>query len=51
MEAPPEFPMFFGKSDVVDIDGQIVQALTDDANKPLKGGYVFKEIILIKQHQ
>jgi len=50
MEAHPEIPMCFGKKYVVDANGKILDYLTSVANKPLKGGYVFKEIILMDFH-
>lgn len=50
MEKHPEYPMCFGKLYIVDSAGQIIHNLTEMANKPLKGGQVFKEIILQELH-
>jgi alpha-1,3-rhamnosyltransferase len=50
MELHPEFPMCFGKKYVIDSNGKIQEYLTSLANKHLKGGRVFKEIILMEFH-
>lgn len=50
MERHPEYPMCFGKLYMVDATGQIIPKLTEMVNKPLKGGYVFKEVLLQELH-
>jgi hypothetical protein len=50
MEQNPEFPICFGKAYMVDFDGKILEYLTETINKPLKGGYIFKEILLQELH-
>lgn len=50
MEQNPEFPVCFGKAYMVDFDGKVLEYLTETINKPLKGGNIFKEIILQELH-
>lgn len=50
MEQNPEFAVCFGKVYMIDLEGNILPYLTETANKQLKGGYIFKEIILQEFH-
>ncbi|MDO3625930.1 glycosyltransferase family A protein [Mucilaginibacter sp. BT774] len=50
MEQNAEFPVCFGKVYMVDLDGNVIPYLTEAANKFLKGGYIFKEIIFQELH-
>ncbi|HEY9001044.1 MAG TPA: glycosyltransferase family A protein [Mucilaginibacter sp.] len=50
LEEHPEYPACFGKAYMVDLDSKIIPYLTETANKSLKGGSVFKEIIFQELH-
>jgi len=50
MEKNPEFPVCFGKTFMIDLNGEIIPYLTETANKSLKGGDIFKEIIFQEIH-
>lgn len=50
MEENPEFPMAYGKSKVIDVDGQYLERQTATLNAELKGGSIFREIFLMDFH-
>ncbi|MGW8159261.1 MAG: glycosyltransferase family 2 protein [Desulfoprunum sp.] len=50
MEQYPDIPMCFGKAYVVDEDSNVMQKSTILKNRKLKGGYIFKDLLLINFH-
>jgi alpha-1,3-rhamnosyltransferase len=50
MEQNSDVPMCYGKAYSVDEGGNIIQDLTAIKNKNLKGGYIFKDILLMNFH-
>jgi hypothetical protein len=50
MEQNPDIPMCYSKAYIVDEENNVLQKLTTAINKNLKGGYIFKDIILISFH-
>lgn len=50
MEQHPDIPMCYGKAYAVDEESNVIQKLTVAINQNLKGGYIFKDIILINFH-
>ncbi len=50
MEQNPDIPMCYGKAYLVDNANNVIQELTTAINNNLKGGYIFKDIILMNFH-
>lgn len=50
MEANPAFAMVFGKTYIIDNNNNIMEKSTENANFGLKGGLIFKELILLDFH-
>jgi alpha-1,3-rhamnosyltransferase len=50
LEKHPEFPACFGKQYMVDQHSVILPYITETANKRLKGGHIFKEVICQEFH-
>jgi alpha-1,3-rhamnosyltransferase len=46
----PEYAMVFGKAQVIDEFGNPDLIRTESSNRKLKGGYIFKELILMEFH-
>lgn len=50
LEEHPEYPACFGKQYMVDQHSEILPYITGTANKRLKGGHIFKEVIYQEFH-
>lgn len=50
MENNPHIPMCYGKAYVVDEDDIVIEKLTIEKNKKLRGGDIFKDILLMEFH-
>jgi alpha-1,3-rhamnosyltransferase len=50
MEENTQFPMTFGKSKVIDVEGNYLEHQTATLNSGLKGGMIFREIFLMDFH-
>jgi alpha-1,3-rhamnosyltransferase len=50
LEEHPGIPMVYGKSEIMDIDGNLLEKQTEELNRGLQGGHIFREIILLDFH-
>jgi alpha-1,3-rhamnosyltransferase len=50
LEDHPDIPMVFSKSKIIDFDGNFLEDQTFSINRGLKGGMIFKEVILQEFH-
>jgi glycosyltransferase involved in cell wall biosynthesis len=50
LEDNPGIHMVYGKSEIIDFDGNILEKQTSELNRELKGGNIFREIIMLDFH-